>query len=185
MRVKLNPKAYLYPQPVLIIGTYDENGVPDAMNAAWGGVSDSSEISMCLSSSHKTVKNILLKKEFSVSMGTKSQMIQCDYVGMVSGNSTKDKIKKTGWTVTKSDVVDAPIFEELPLTLECKLVSYDRSSGILKGEVVGVSVDQSILTNNKIDVDKLEAISYDSSNHTYVLVKGIVGNAFSDGNKIR
>ena len=184
MRIKLKPKPYIYPEPVLIIGTYDEEGIPNAMNAAWGGISDDNEISICLSPNHKTVKNILLKKEFTVSMGTKSTVVECDYLGIASGNDVKNKIEKVGWHHSKSDIVDAPLFEEMPLTLECKLISYNEDTCALKAEVVGVSVDETIITDGKIDIEKLEPISYDPSAHKYVLVKGIVGNAFKDGLKI-
>ena len=84
---------------MLIIASYDENGVPDAMNAAWGGISESNEISMCLSEGHKTVKNILSRKAFTVSMADAAHVVECDYVGMESGNQVANKMEKAGFTV--------------------------------------------------------------------------------------
>ncbi len=183
MRKNLGVKTYLYPQPVLIIGTYDEQNVPDAMNAAWGGISDYREISICISNNHKTTKNILLKKAFTVSVGTYKTLEACDYFGIASANQVKDKIARVNFHPIKSEFVDAPLFEELPLALECKLISYDEESGILRGEIVNVSADETILNGQSIDPDKLEAISFDAANSAYLLVKGKVGNAFKDGKK--
>ncbi len=81
MRKNFGAKPYTYPQPVLIIAAYDENGTPDAMNAAWGGISDDTQISMCLSAGHKTVKNIQARKAFTVSMADAAHVGACDYVG--------------------------------------------------------------------------------------------------------
>ncbi|MCR4627238.1 MAG: flavin reductase, partial [Treponema sp.] len=128
MRKNLGAKEILYPMPVLIIATYDENGNADAMNAAWGSIGDTAQVFICLSPEHKTVKNIMAKKAFTVSVGTKNQLAACDYVGIVSGNTESKKIEKSGFTVTKSEFVDAPVINELPYTLECKLISYDEKS---------------------------------------------------------
>lgn len=136
MRKNLGAKAILYPMPVLIIGSYDENGVPDAMNAAWGGISEETQISICVSEDHKTTANILSRKAFTVSIADAENVIPADYVGVVSGNNEPDKIKKAGWTAVKSENVDAPLFNELPLALECKLISYDEESCRLVGEIV-------------------------------------------------
>ena len=142
MRKNFGAKPWTYPQPVFIIASYAEDGTPDAMNAAWGGISDDTEISMCLSADHKTVKNILQRRAFTVSMAVKAQTVACDYVGIESGNSVPDKVARAGFHVTKSEHVDAPMIDELPLTLECKLVSFDEETELLLGEVVNVSVDE-------------------------------------------
>ena len=117
MRKDFGKKPWLYPLPVLIVGTYDPDGTPNAMNAAWGGLYDSDQVVLCLSAGHKTTHNIEEREAFTVSFATADQMAACDYVGMVSGNDTPDKLAKTGWHVTKSSKVDAPLFDELPLTL--------------------------------------------------------------------
>ncbi|MBQ4627926.1 MAG: flavin oxidoreductase, partial [Clostridia bacterium] len=114
MRKNFGPNPWLYPMPVLIIGSYDENNVPNAMNAAWGGISEGDEISICVSEGHKTTKNIIAKKAFTVSIPDAKNVVEADFVGIASGNNDPDKIAKTGWTAVKSEFVDAPVFEEIP-----------------------------------------------------------------------
>ena len=186
MRKNYGAKAMLYPMPVLIIGSYDENGTPDAMNAAWGGISEETQISICVSEDHKTTKNILARGAFTVSVADAENVVACDYVGIVSGNKEPNKIKKTGWTVLKSEFVDAPLFEELPMALECKLVSYDEESCRLVGEIVNVCADERILNaEGKIDLEKFSPITYDPVHHTYRKLGEVVGQAFSDGLKLK
>lgn len=181
MRKNFGAKPILYPQPVFIIGSYDENGIPDAMNAAWGGISEANEISMCLSAEHKTVKNILIKKAFTVSMATADTVVPCDFVGIVSGNDVADKLNKAGFHTTKSSFVDAPLIDELPMAIECKLISYDAETCRMVGEIVNVCADESILTDGNIDPSKLRPITYDGMNHAYYALGEKVGNAFKDG----
>ncbi len=181
MRKNFGAKPVLYPEPVLIIGTYDEQGVPNAMNAAWGGLSEETEISICLSPGHKTVKNILARKAFTISMATAGQVVACDYVGIVSGNEVADKFAKAGFHAVKSSFVDAPLIQELPMALECKLISYDPESCRMVGEIVNVCADESILTDGQIDPTKLRPITYDGVNHAYYVLGEKVGQAFSDG----
>lgn len=186
MRKNLSKKAYVYPLPVLIIGSYDENGIPNAMNAAWGTVCDTNKVSICLSASHKTVKNILKTKEFTLSMADVNNVTQADYVGVVSGNKVANKLEKCGWETIKSEFVNAPIITALPLTLECKMESYDPSSEIMIGEVVNVSAEESILDKNgKIDLTKFKPLCYDCDTHGYYTLGERVGTAFSDGLKIK
>ena len=182
MRKNFGAKPYTYPQPVLIIASYDENGTPDAMNAAWGGISDDTQISMCLSAGHKTVKNILKRKAFTVSMADAAHVAACDYVGIVSANDVPDKLEKAGFHTTRSEFVDAPLIDELPMTLECRLVSYDEESCRMVGEIVNVSAEESVLDENgKIDPGKLQPITFDPVNNTYLKLGEKVGNAFRDG----
>lgn len=182
MRKNLGVKPYTYPQPVFIIAAYDEDGVPNAMNAAWGGISEGNEISMCLSSNHKTVKNILERKAFTVSMADVSNMVACDYLGLVSGNNVQDKWVKAGLHATKSTFVDAPLIDELPIAVECKLKSYDKLTCRMVGEILNVSVDERVLDENgKVDVAKAAPITFDPFNNAYVKLGEKVGNAFKDG----
>lgn len=185
MRKNFGAKPWTYPQPVFIIASYDENGRPDAMNAAWGGISDSTQISMCLSAGHKTVKNILARKAFTVSMADAAHVTECDYVGIVSANKEPDKLAKAGLHTEKAEHVDAPVITELPMTIECRLVSYDQESMIMVGEIVNVSADENVLTNGAIDPDKLRPIIFDPVNNTYRVIGEVVGNAFSDGKEIK
>ena len=186
MRKNFGAKPYTYPQPVLIIASYDENGTADAMNAAWGGISDDTQISMCLSAGHKTMKNILKRKAFTVSMADAAHVTECDYVGIVSANDVPDKLSRTGFHTTKSEFVDAPLIDELPMSLECRLVSYDEESCRLIGEIVNVSTDERILgENGKIDPAKLQPITFDPVNNAYLRLGEKVGNAFKDGVKLK
>ena len=186
MRKNFGAKTWMYPMPVFIIASYDENGTPDAMNAAWGGTSDENQISMCLSASHKTVKNILARKAFTVSMADAAQVVACDYVGIVSANKVPDKLARCGFHTTKSELVDAPVIDELPMALECKLVSYDESTGCMIGEIVNVSADESVLgADGKIDPAKLRPITFDPVNSAYLVLGEKVGNAFKDGLSIQ
>nr|WP_317413302.1 flavin reductase family protein [uncultured Solibaculum sp.] len=182
MRKNLGAKPYTYPQPVYIVATYGEDGTPDAMNAAWGGISDNTQISLCLSAGHKTVKNILARKAFTVSMADVDHVIACDYIGVVSGNNTPDKFEKAGFHATKSEFVDAPLIDELAVAVECKLVSYDQNTCRLVGEIVNVSVDERVMDEKgKVDVNKVAPIAFDPFQNIYIRLGEKVGNAFQDG----
>jgi Conserved protein/domain typically associated with flavoprotein oxygenases, DIM6/NTAB family len=182
MRKNFGAKHWLYPQPVLIIGTYDENGKADAMNAAWGGISEETEISICLDASHKTVSNFLKTGYFTVSMADDKHVAACDYIGIVSANDVPDKVERAGFHPVKAEMVNAPVFEELPMSLECKVISWDASHCRLVGEIVNVSADESILDDKgRIDVKKLSPITYDPIGTTYIKLGEKVGNAFKDG----
>ena len=185
MRKNFGAKPVLYPQPVLIIATYGEDGTPDAMNAAWGGISEETEISICLSPEHKTVENILARGAFTVSMADADHVTACDYVGIVSGNDVPDKFARAGFHAEKARFVDAPVIEELPMALECKLLSYDAETCRLVGEIVNVCADERVLTDGKIDPMKLRPITFDPVHHTYHVIVEKVGNAFKDGIALR
>ena len=181
-RTNFGAKPLMYPQPVLIIGTYDENGVPNAMNAAWGITTDFKEISISLSE-HKTTDHLAKRGAFTVSMATEDQVVACDYVGIESGRKVPDKFEKAGFHATKSEFVDAPLIDELPLALECKVKSF--TDGILVGEIVNVSADDSVITDGKVDMKKLRPIAFDPFNNAYVGIGEKVGNAFSYGAKLK
>lgn len=186
MRKNFGAKPFLYPMPVLIIAAYDEDGTPNAMNAAWGCIADFHQVAMYLSAEHKTVKNILSKGTFTVSMADAAHVVEADYVGIVSGNDVPDKVAKAGLHMTKSELVDAPVIDEFPMALECKLVSYDEESELLIGEIVNVCADESVLDEKgNIDPAKLSPITYDPVNHAYLKLGEKVGNAFKDGAKLK
>lgn len=186
MRKNFGANPYLYPMPVLIIATYNEDGTPDAMNAAWGSIADTNRIAMYLAAEHKTMKNILSRRAFTVSMADADHMVAADYVGIVSGNKVPDKVARAGFHTTKSEFVDAPLIDELPMALECKLVSFDKESELLIGEIVNVCADERILgENGKIDPDKLKPISYDPVNRHYRILGEKIGNAFKDGAQLK
>ena len=171
--------------PVLIVGTYDENGAPNAMNAAWGSIYDTNLVMVCLADDHKTTENIKKTGAFTLSFATAKTVVPCDYVGIVSANDEPDKFAKAGFHATKSEYVNAPIIDELPMTVECKLFKFNED-GICIGEIVNVSADESILDEKgKVDAKKLDPIIYDSVTHAYWNFGEKVGKAFSDGLKIK
>lgn len=182
MRKNFGAKPWTYPQPVFMIATYAKDGTPDVMNAAWGGISDDTQLSMCISAGHKTTANILARGAFTVSMATADQVVACDYMGIASGNEVANKLEKAGWHTTRSEFVDAPLIDELPMAVECRLVSYDPESCRLVGEIVNVSADESVLDENgKIDPEKLSPITFDPVHNVYRKLGEKVGNAFRDG----
>lgn len=186
MRKNFGTKSWLYPMPVLIVAAYDENNIPNAMNAAWGGIHTDGMIGICLSEGHKTTQNILKTKAFTVSVATADQLTACDYLGIVSGNKESDKLTKAGLHTTKSQFVNAPIIEELPMTLECELTTYDQESNHLTGRIVNISIDEKILNEEgKIEMSKLQPITYDPCNHNYHIIGEKAGKAFSDGKKLK
>ena len=185
MRKNFGAKTWLYPMPVLIVGTYDENGTPNAMNAAWGGVYDTNQVMVCLAHDHKTTENIKKAGAFTVSFATAKTVVPCDYVGIVSANDEPDKFAKAGFHAVKSEYVNAPIIEELPMTVECKLIKFNED-GICIGEIVNVSADECVLDDNgKIDAKRLDPIIYDGVTHAYWNFGEKVGQAFLDGKKVK
>lgn len=181
-RKDFGAKPFMYPMPVLILAAYDENGIPNAMNAAWGITTDMNEITISLSD-HKTTQNLLKNGAFTVSIGTEDTVLACDYVGIVSGNEEPDKFAKAGFHASRSANVNAPLIDELPMALECKVKRYEDE--ILVGEIVNVCADERILTDGKIDPKKLRPIAYDPCNHKYLALGDIVGNAFADGKLLK
>lgn len=186
MRKNLGVKAYLYPQPTLVIATYNGDGSVNAMVAAWGCVSDTDKVAIYIDKSHRTLANIKSRGAFTVSMATASVIKAIDYLGLVSGNKCADKFAKSGLTAVRSGNVDAPLIEELPLALECKLLSFDEETELLVGEIVNVTADESVLdVDGKLSVERLAPVCYDSATHGYYVMERRVGNAFKDGNEIK
>lgn len=185
MRKNFGKDNTVYPMPVFIVAAYDKDGNANCMNAAWGGIYDTNQVMVCLSDGHKTTKNILESKAFTVSIADAKHVLEADYVGIVSGNKEPDKMAKAGLTTTKSEFVNAPIINEFLMTVECNLLKFNED-GICIGEIVNVSADESILgVDGKIDPMKLQPISFDPVHNTYIQLGKKVGNAFSDGNKLK
>lgn len=182
MRKNYGAKPWCYPQPVFILAAYDENGRPNAMNVAWGGIHYDDQIAMCISAGHKTTDNILKSKAFTVSMADAEHLVACDYVGVVSGNKVENKFEIAGFTHTKSEFVNAPLINELPMTLECELLSYDPETCNLIGRIVNVSADESIIgEDGRIDLQKFRPITFDPVHNHYLVIGEKAGNAFRDG----
>ena len=181
MKKDLGVQPYLFPLPVLIIGTYCEDDTPDAMNAAWGTLCGFNKIALFLTMSHKTVQNIKNKKAFTIGIADEKHLIASDYVGLVSANQDKNKLEKSGFTTYKSKNVNAPIINELPLTIECTLEEIDETKGCVTGKIVNIVVEDNVLTNEKVDLNKLNPLSYDPSSRCYYTMGNKVGIAFHDG----
>lgn len=184
MRKDFGIKPWIMPQPVLMIGTYDKDDNPNLMNAAWGGTYDMDKVIIALSK-HKTTENLKLHKAFTLSFATKSTVEASDYVGMVSGNSVKDKIARAKLTPIKSSKVHAPMFEEYPLTMECEVEKFDEEEGVLIGKVKNVSVDEKYIKNGKINSEALEIICFDPINNKYRIMGKEIADAFRCGLKFR
>ena len=184
MKKNFGAKNWMFPMPVLMIGTYNEDGSPDMMNAAWGGVTLEDQITICIDTSHKTWANIAARKAFTVAFGTAETVVPCDYLGSASGNKTPDKVAKSGFTATKSAFVDAPIMAELPLVLECDLVSMNETNCNVVGRIVNCAVEESMLTDGKPDAGKMKPICFDTCQHVYRLMGDVVDKAFSCGKKL-
>ncbi len=185
MRKNLGVNPWFYPLPVLIIGTYDENGKADAMNAAWGGLYQSNMVELCIGAGRKTTKNLMKTGGFTIGFADANNVAASDYVGIVSGNNTPDKMEKSGFTTEKAQFVNAPIIRELPLALECKYVKTTEEGNII-GEIVNICADESILDENgTVDMKKFKSISFEPVHNTYHVLGDVVGNAFSDGMKLK
>lgn len=183
MKKNFNKKTVVAPLPVLIVSTYDENGIPDAMNAAWGGQCSANHVALNLSKNHMTTENLRLRKAFTLNIANKENMILSDYFGLVSGRK-ENKIEKAGVHITKSLFVDAPIIDEYPLVLECIVVSMEEAFGEIRivGEVINMQAEESILDEQgKVDFDKLQPLSFDSEARTYRILGETVGKAFKEG----
>ena len=186
MKKNIKKDLIMAPMPVLIIGTYDENGMPNAMNAAWGTQCDMDAITIFLSK-HKTTDNLQLKKAFTVAFATKNTLIASDYFGIESGNKV-NKIEKAGFHAVKSAYVDAPVFEEYPVTIECEVIDLADDGGEyrLTGRVVNVLAEEMVLDEKgRVDLGKMQVISYDSAIHAYRILGDKVGQAFHDGLTIK
>lgn len=186
MRKNFGVQTWLFPMPVLIVGTYNDDGSPDAMNAAWGGIHDTNQLGVCIDPGHKTAENLQKRGYFTVSIADAEHVIEADYVGIVSGKKNPSKVENAGLHAVKSEFADAPVFEEFPMSLECRLVSYDDKTGCTVGEILNISADEKILdSNGKISPAKLRPITFDPVNHTYIELGAVAGTAFKDGLKIK
>ena len=184
MRKNLKTVPAIFPMPVLMIATYNEDGSVDVMNAAWGMAYDYSQIKLNISEEHKTTQNIRRTGCFTVSLADTAHIVESDYLGIASGNDVKDKFEKTGMKAIKSEHVNAPIIEDYPVCMECKAVEIDGEYGVL-GEIVNLSIDEEYLDENgNPDISKMNTIAYDPFSHGYYEVTKKVGQAFSDGKKL-
>lgn len=187
MRKELNITEGIFPMPVLMVATYNEDGTVNVMNAAWGTMQERDTVALNLTESHKTVKNIKARGGFTVSIADAAHVVEADYFGVASGNTVADKLSVAGLTATKSEKVDAPIINEFPLCLECKFVEYQTNEygcGVI-GKVVKVTADESVMRDGKLDMSLVNAVAFDPYTHGYYKVTERVGEAFKDGLQLK
>ena len=187
MRKNIKTTEAIFPMPVLMIATYNEDGSVDVMNAAWGTMLSRNQVILNLTETHKTVKNIKARKAFTVSIADSKHVVEADYFGVVSGNNTPNKFKNSGLTATKSENVDAPIINEFPICLECEFIEYqddEYGCGVI-GKVVNVTADEKVMNGDNVDIELVNAIAFDPYTHGYYKVTERVGEAFKDGFKLK
>lgn len=187
MRKNIKTTEAIFPMPVLMIATYNEDGSVDVMNAAWGTMLERNMVILNLTETHKTVKNIKSRKGFTVSIADAKHVVEADYFGVVSGNVEPNKFEKSGLSSIKSENVDAPIIKEFPLCMECEFIEYqddEYGCGVI-GKVVNVTADESVMNGDKVDIEKVNAIAFDPYTHGYYRVTERVGEAFKDGLKLK
>ncbi len=187
MRKKLNLTEGIFPMPVLMIATYNEDGSVNVMNAAWGTMQERDTVALNLTESHKTVQNIKARGAFTVSIADAAHVVEADYFGVASGNQEPRKFEKSGLTAEKSPIVDAPVINEFPLCLECRFIEYQGNEfgvGVI-GKVVNITADESVMVGDKVDMSLVNAIAFDPYTHGYYKVAERVGEAFKDGLKLK
>lgn len=187
MRKKLNITEGIFPMPVLMVATYNEDGSVNVMNAAWGTMQERNHVALNLTETHKTVKNIKARGAFTVSIADAAHVVEADYFGVESGNKVSHKFENSGLTASKSEILDAPVINEFPLCLECEFVEYQSGAygcGVI-GKVVNVTADERVMVGDKIDMSLVNAIAFDPYTHGYYQVTERVGEAFRDGLQLK
>lgn len=187
MRTKLKLTEGIFPMPVLMIATYNEDGSVNVMNAAWGTMVERDIVALNLSEGHKTVQNIKARGAFTVSIADAAHVVEADYFGVESGNKVSDKLARSGLTAGRAEAVDAPVINEFPLCLECEFIEYqggEYSCGVI-GRVVNVTADERVMADGKVDISRVDAIAFDPYTHGYYRVAERVGEAFKDGLKLK
>ena len=187
MKKEIKTTEAIFPMPVLMISTFNEDGTVDVMNAAWGTMLDRDKVALNLTETHRTVENIKARKGFVVHIADARHVVEADFFGVVSGAKEPEKFKKSGLSFEKSSLVDAPIINEFPIAMECEFIEYqsdDTGLGVI-GKVLRTSVEEDKMKDDKVDIDAIEAISFDPYTHGYYKVSGRVGEAFKDGLKLK
>lgn len=187
MRTKLKLTEGIFPMPVLMIATYNEDGSVNVMNAAWGTMVERDIVALNLSEGHKTVQNIKARGAFTVSIADAAHVVEADYFGVESGNRVSDKLARSGLTAGRAETVDAPVINEFPLCLECEFIEYqggEYGCGVI-GRVVNVTADERVMADGKVDISRVDAIAFDPYTHGYYRVAERMGEAFKDGLKLK
>ena len=187
MRTKLKITEGIFPMPVLMVATYNEDGSVNVMNAAWGTMQARDTVALNLTETHKTVQNIKARGAFTVSIADSAHIAEADYFGVESGNRAVDKFARSGLTASKAETVDAPVINEFPICLECRFIEYQSGEygcGVI-GKVVNVTADECVMENGRINMSLVNAIAFDPYTHGYYKVTERMGEAFKDGLKLK
>lgn len=187
MRKSLKITEGIFPMPVLMVATYNEDGSVNVMNAAWGTMQERGHVVLNLTETHKTVKNIKERGAFTVSIADAAHVVEADYFGVESGNRVPDKFKNSGLTASKSEILDAPVINEFPICLECEFIEYqdgEYGCGVI-GKVVNVTAVEQVIVDGRIDMSLVNAIAFDPYTHGYYKVTERVGEAFKDGLQLK
>ena len=184
MKKDIETKIAVFPMPVLMIAAYDENGIVNVMNAAWGMISDMDKITLFIDEDHKTTKNIRAVKAFTVSIADKAHMAEADFFGIATGNKMADKFERTGFHAVKSSHVNAPIIDEFPIAMECELLEIVQTENLhaIVGKIVNACADEKVLDEKgKVDPSKINALIFDQFQSGYYVVGEKVGKAWNAG----
>ena len=187
MKKSLGVKPYLYPMPVLMIATYGEDGTVDVMNMAWGGICASNLVALNIDEDHKTAENIKKRGAFTLSIADVDHLAEADFFGIATANKMPDKFARSGLHAVKSEYVDAPVVEEFPITLECKVAQLQNADGNFRvvGEIVNVLAEEKVLDEQgKVDPTKLGAFVFDQFQSGYYAIGEKVGQAWHSGAKL-
>lgn len=185
MRKNFGTQPWMLPMPVMIVAAYDENGIPNAMNAGWGTISSYETVLLCLGHNHKTTQLIRKSGAFTVSLGEVKHQVACDFLGIASGKDYPNKLALAGFTTTKSAFVNAPIINELSVTLECEYIG-ETSDGYTLGKIVNISADESVLDEEgRIDADRIGVLTYDPVYRSYRSLGKLEGKAFDIGKALK
>ena len=174
MKKNFGVKEAVFPMPVLMVATYGEDNKIDVMNAAWGMICDYGKIALFLDDKHKTTKNILSSKAFTVSIAD----------SIASGNKMMDKFERTGYHAKKSEFVNAPVIEEFPIVMECELAEEINTSNMysIVGKIVNVAAEESVLDEKgNVNPTKINALLFDTFQHGYYTIGEKVGMAWNVG----
>ena len=184
MRKDLGVLTAVFPMPVLMVASYDEEGTPDVMNAAWGMICDYDKVALFLAEDHQTTRNILNRKAFTVALADKAHVEEADFAGIVSAATMPDKFARSGLKETKSTFVDAPVIEEFPVCMECELAEVIDTPNMyaVVGKIVNVNAREDVLDENgKIDITKMQVLTFDPFKAGYYVTGPQAGEAWRSG----
>jgi len=185
MKTSIGAKTLLFPTPVLMVGTFDQEGKPNLMNAAWGGICCSQPpcVAVSLRKATYSYAAIVERKAFTVGIACESRVVEADFIGMASGRSV-DKFAVAGLTAVRSELVDAPYAAEFPVVLECRLL-HTVEIGLhtqFIGEILDVKADSGVLGDDGLpDIMKIRPLVYDTGHKGYHGVGPLLDRAFCVG----